>query len=307
MSAATWTTADIPDLTGRTAVVTGPSLGGIGYVTALELARAGADVVLAGRSQAKLDASAQAIRSEVPEAALTTTILDLTSFDAVRRAAGDLETRGPIDLLVNNAGVMWTPWATTADGLELQIGTNHYGPFLLTGLLLRQLEAAPAGRVVTVSSIGHTMARKAPLDDPRIKPASYSRWTAYFGSKLANLLFTYELDRRLTAAGSSVTALAAHPGFAHTHLVANGRGFGPLSRVFNASYGLISQDAAGGARPTLMAATADLPGGTYVGPGGPKEIVGAPTVVRSTRLSHDAEAAGRLWDLSQKVTGRSWL
>ncbi|UDY23246.1 oxidoreductase [Nocardioides sp. Kera G14] len=306
MTAAKWTPADIPDLTGRVAVITGPSLGGIGYFTALELARKGAHVILAGRSQAKLDESAAAIRREAPAAQLTATTLDLTSFESVRRAAGELAALGPIDLLLNNAGIMATPHGRTKDGLEQQIGTNHYGPFLLTGLLFPQLEAAPAGRVVTVASLAHTLVRTPPLDDPRADIPGYHRWPTYGRSKLANLLFTYELDRRLSAKGSTVTALAAHPGFAHTHIVANGKTFGPLSRMLNKSYRIMAQDAAGGARPTLMAATAQLPGGTYVGPGGPAEIAGAPRIVRSTRLSHDTDAAARLWSLSEEVTCLAW-
>lgn len=301
-----WTLADIPDQSGRTAVITGPSVGGIGFHTALELARRGAHVVLAGRSRGKLEAASAAIAAEVSGARVTLTSLDLTSFAAVRRAAEAITELGPLDLLVNNAGVMATPPRRTAEGLELQIGTNHYGPFLLTGLVLPQVEAAPAGRVVTVASLAHTWSRTPPLGDPRGSTGRYLRWLTYSKTKLANLLFAYELDRRLRASGSTVSALAAHPGLARTHLITGSKAFGPLSAPLTLAYGLISQNAAGGALPSLMAATAELPGGTYLGPGGPGQAQGAPRIVSSSRLSHDAEAARRLWELSQEVTGLTW-
>jgi NAD(P)-dependent dehydrogenase (short-subunit alcohol dehydrogenase family) len=302
---ATWSTAEIPDLTGTNAVVTGPSVGGIGFHTALELARRGAQVTLAGRSQAKLDAAEAAIAAALPDARTSTLTVDLASFDSVRTAATRLGDDGPLHLLINNAGVMATPLRRTADGLELQIGTNHYGPFLLTGLLLPRIIEA-SGRVVTVSSLAHTMTHHAPLEDPRTV-TRYRRWPTYARSKLANLLFTLELDRRLQAAQLPVRALAAHPGFAHTHLVANGGTFGPLSGALNGAYGLISQNAAGGALPTLMAATADLPGGTYVGPSRLRQTQGTPRVVHTTALARDPEAAARLWQLSEEITEFTWL
>ena len=221
---APWSLADLPDQAGRTAVVTGPSLGGIGHHTALELARRGARVVLAGRTRAKLDATARAITAELggdqpePEQ-LVVDLADLTSVRSAARRAADL---GPLHLLVNNAGVMGTPDRRTPDGLELQLATNHLGPFLLTGLLLPQLIASEGGRVVTVSSLMHRRARTAPLGDPR-QQGRHRTWQAYAQSKLANLLFTFELERRLREAGLPVMATAAHPGLAGTHLVANGR------------------------------------------------------------------------------------
>jgi NAD(P)-dependent dehydrogenase (short-subunit alcohol dehydrogenase family) len=302
----TWTTADIGDLSGLTAVVTGPSVGGIGHETALELARHGARVVLAGRSPGKLVDAEVSIRRSAPGAELVPVTLDLSDLASVRRAAEEIAALGPIHRLVNNAGIMATPYGRTVDGLEQQLATNHFGPFLLTGLLLPSLIAAgetPQGaRVVTVSSIGHKLARSAPLGDPHAE-GRYLRWPTYFQSKLANLLFTYELDRRLRAAALPVRALAAHPGFVSSHLISNGSSFGPLSRIFDAAYPVVSQKPAQGAWPSLMAATADLPGGTYVGPSGLRELRGAPHVVRSSRLSHDPDAQRTLWELSERTTG----
>jgi NAD(P)-dependent dehydrogenase (short-subunit alcohol dehydrogenase family) len=302
----TWTSADIGDLDGMTAVVTGPSRGGIGYETALELARHGARVVLAGRSRDKLDEAATAVRDEVPEACLEQVILDLSDLASVRSAAMEIAELGPVNRLINNAGIMATPYRRTRDGLEQQMATNHFGPFLLTGLLLASLVASGTAfggaRVVTVSSLGHRMARRAPLGDPRAG-GRYLRWPAYAETKLANLLFTYELDLRLRSTGLAVSALAAHPGFVSSRLISNGASFGQLSRIADAAYPIISQRPAQGAWPSLMAATADLPGGTYVGPSGIGELQGAPRVVRSSRLSHDATAQRQLWELSEQTTG----
>jgi NAD(P)-dependent dehydrogenase (short-subunit alcohol dehydrogenase family) len=301
-----WQLADIPDQAGRTVVVTGTTVGGLGHHTALELARRGARVVLAGRTEARLDETEAAIREEVPTALLERLVVDLSSLDSVRKAGAAAGGFGPIDVLVNNAGVMGTPYRRTEDGLELQMATNHFGPFLLTGLLMPQLVASTAGRVVTVSSNMHKVARSAPLEDPRVQRGRYSRWPAYGRSKLANLLFTYELDRRARRAAVPVKALAAHPGFAGTHLAANGqygRAKGGRATILDAAIRAISQSAAAGAWPSLMAATADLPGATYCGPGGFNELTGAPRVVTSTRLSHDEVAQRRLWELSEEVTG----
>jgi len=301
----TWTTEQIGDLGGSTAVVTGPSVGGIGYDTALELARHGARVVLAGRSRAKLADAEAAIRREVPRAELVPVLLDLGDLSAVRRAGAEIAALGPLHLLVNNAGIMATSYGRTVDGLEQQLATNHFGPFLLTGLLLPSLmaagESAAGARVVTVSSIGHKLAPRAPLGDP-LATGRYLRWPTYFQSKLANLLFTYELDRRLRDAALPVRALAAHPGLVSSRLISNGGSFGPLSRIADAAYPVISQRPTQGAWPSLMAATADLAGGTYVGPSGVGETQGAPHVVRSSRLSHDRIAQRRLWEISEQTT-----
>jgi NAD(P)-dependent dehydrogenase (short-subunit alcohol dehydrogenase family) len=301
----TWTTSDIGDLSGQTAVVTGPTYGGIGYETALELARHGARVVLAGRSPAKLADAAARLAAAVPEADLEQVVLDLSDLGSVRKAATAIADLGPVHRLVNNAGVMATPYRRTVDGLELQLATNHFGPFLLTGLLLPALASSGAGRVVTVSSLGHRLAPRAPLDDPRTE-GRYLRWPTYFQTKLANLLFTYQLDRLLHEAGLPVKALAAHPGLVSSHLISNGSSFGPVSRIIDAVYPIVSQPPAKGAWPSLMAATADLPGSTYVGPSGLRETQGAPKVVHSTRLSHDADAQRRLWAISERTTGISY-
>ncbi len=300
-----WSVADIPDLTGRTTLVTGTTQGGLGHHTALELARAGARVVLAGRSADRLAETDAAITAAVPGARLERLVVDLADLGSVRRAGDQASRLGPIDVLVNNAGIMAVPLRRTPDGLESQMATNHFGPFLLTGLLLPQVTAA-GGRVVTLSSSMHKVARKAPLGDPRHQEGHYRRWRVYGESKLANLLFTFELDRRCREAGLPVTALAAHPGFAGTHLVANGqfgRARGGPASILDAAVKAVSQPAAAGAWPTLMAATADLPGSTYVGPSGLGEVSGTPQVVTPRRLAMDPTAQRRLWEISQDVTG----
>jgi NAD(P)-dependent dehydrogenase (short-subunit alcohol dehydrogenase family) len=201
--------------------------------------------------------------------------------------------------------VMATPYARTADGLELQMATNHFGPFLLTGLLLSQLVASDDARVVSVSSPMHRVARRAPLDDPR-RDGRYSRWPVYGQTKLANLLFTFELDRRTRRAELPLRALAAHPGLAATHLAANGRygrSAGGRASILDATVRAVAQPAHRGALPTLMAVTADLPGSTYCGPRGWQESRGLPTVVGCSRLARDEDAQRRLWELSEQTTG----
>jgi NAD(P)-dependent dehydrogenase (short-subunit alcohol dehydrogenase family) len=300
----TWDVAALPDQTGRTIVVTGPTIGGLGHHTALELARKGARVVLAGRTPAKVEATAAAIRAEVPDADLLAVRLDLASLSSVRNAAAELVGVGAIDVLVNNAGVMAPPYARTADGLELQMATNHFGPFLLTGLLLPQLAESADGRVVTVASMFHNFAGKPPLGDPREQIGRYNRWRVYGQTKLANLLFTSELERRLRAADLPVRSLAAHPGFAGTHLAANGqygRSSGGIATILDATIRAVSQPAAAGAWPTLMAATDELPGDTFVGPGGFQQLGGRPRVVGRSRLARDEAAAARLWTISERT------
>ena len=305
-----WQLSELPDQTGRTVLVTGCSVGGLGHHTALELARRGATVLLAGRNEPKLRATEAAITAEVPGALLSRLVVDLADLSSVRRAADHV---GSVDVLVNNAGVMAPPYSRTVDGFESQLGTNHFGPFLLTGLLLPLLTAAgEAGhdaRVVAVSSLMHRTARSAPLEDPRAERGGYRRWAEYARSKLANLLFTFELDRRLTAAGLPVKALAAHPGFAGTHLVVNGqlgRSTGPVASIMDAAVKAVAQTPAAGALPTLMAATADLPGATYCGPSGLRESRGAPQVVGCTSLARDRDAQQRLWELSEQAVGLSY-
>ncbi len=301
-----WDLDDIPDQTGRTVVVTGPTVGGLGFHTALELARRGARVALAGRSPSKVDEAAEKIRAELPDAQLETLQVDLSDLTSVRHAAAAAARLGAIDVLVNNAGVMGTPYSRTVDGLELQMATNHFGPFLLTGLLLPQLVASGDGRVVTVSSLMHATARTAPLGDPRQQEGRYLRWPVYAQSKLANLLFTGELERRFRAADEPVKALAAHPGFSGTHLAANGqfgRGTGGVASILDATVKAVSQSPEAGAWPTLMAATADLPGDTYCGPSGFRQLSGRPRPVGRTRLAKDREAAARLWAISEETVG----
>ncbi|KRF34830.1 oxidoreductase [Nocardioides sp. Soil805] len=300
-----WSVSDLPDLTGRTVLVTGTTRGGLGHHTALELARVGARVVLAGRGADRLAETEAAITAEVPGARLERLVVDLADLSSVRRAGEEASRFGPIDVLVNNAGIMAVPHRRTVDGLESQMATNHFGPFLLTGLLLPQVTAA-GGRVVTLSSSMHKVARRAPLGDPRHQEGRYRRWRVYGESKLANLLFTFDLDRRCREAHLPVTALAAHPGFAGTHLVVNGQlggARGGPAAILDAAVKAVSQSAAAGAWPTLMAATADLPGSTYVGPSGPGEMSGTPQVVTPRRLAMDPDAQRRLWEISQDVTG----
>ena len=299
----------MPDQAGRTILVTGCTLGGLGHYTALELARRGARVVLAGRSPEKLAETEREILAEVPHAELVQLEVDLSDLQSVRTAAAKAAPLGPIDVLVNNAGVMAPPYRRTVDGLELQMATNHFGPFLLTGLLLPALVSSGAARVVTVSSQMHRTARKAPLGDPRNQEGRYLKWPVYGQTKLANLLFTYELDRRLREAELPVKALAAHPGFAGTHLAANGRfgrASGGVASILDAAVKAVAQPADAGALPTLMAATADLPGSTYCGPSGFHEYGGLPVVVGSSKLSRDEQAQRELWELSEQTTGVSY-
>jgi NAD(P)-dependent dehydrogenase (short-subunit alcohol dehydrogenase family) len=299
--APTWTPADIPDLIGRRILVTGVT-SGIGEQTALELARHGAEVVLAARSGSRLDRTEAEILAAVPTAVLHRTIVDLADLSSVRRAAAQVSQLGPLDVLVNNAGVMATPFSQTVDGFELQLATNHLGPFLLTGLLLPQLVASGRGRVVTVSSQAHRYTRTAPLDDPRVHRGRYSRWGSYARSKLAGLLFTFELDRRLREHGLPVTAVACHPGYSATELMGKGR-TGRRGEILQAVFTLVGQPSSMGALPTLMAATADLPGSTYVGPANLLQMRGLPTVVKPRPLALDREAQRRLWELSEIATG----
>jgi NAD(P)-dependent dehydrogenase (short-subunit alcohol dehydrogenase family) len=303
-----WSLLDLGDQTGRTFLVTGVT-SGLGEATARELARKGGRVILAARSADKLAASARALRAEVPDAILEELVIDLADLTSVRAAARGAADLGPIDVLINNAGVMATPQRTTVDGLDLQMATNHFGPFLLTGLLLPQLVASGNGRVVSVSSNAHHRARKAPLDEPRQPPSHYRRWSVYCQSKLANLLFTFEFERRARQTSLPVEALAAHPGYSATHLLSHGqtlKGSGPVSSILDAVMKAGAQRPEMGALPTLMAATADLPGGTYVGPDGPGEFRGFPHVVRPSRLARDEAAQRRMWEISEATVGWTW-
>ena len=289
MSTHKWTAEDLPDLSGRTAVVTGAN-SGIGRAAAQELARAGAHVVLAVRDTAKGEAAAAGMPGDVE-----TRALDLADLDSVRAFASAWE--GDLDLLVNNAGIMAVPAGRTKDGFELQFGTNHLGHFALTNLLLPHI----TDRVVTVASSAHRMGSIA-LDDLNWERRSYHAWRAYGQSKLSNLLFTLELEQRLTAAGSPVRALAAHPGYASTNLQSRtGNRLQHLGMAIGNR--ILAQDDAHGAWPTLYAATQDLPGASYVGPDGFQEGRGHPTLVGRSAAASDPETARALWDASEQLTG----
>ncbi|MEA2220055.1 MAG: hypothetical protein QOJ35_2681 [Solirubrobacteraceae bacterium] len=288
MSSSRWTADDLPDMTGRTVVVTGAN-SGLGAVAARELARAGAHLVLAVRDTRRGEAAAATMPGDTEVRAL-----DLADLASVRAFADGWE--GDLDVLVNNAGVMALPRRRTADGFEMQIGTNHLGPFALTNLLLPHV----TDRVVTVSSFGHRYGR-IDFDDLNAE-RRYGRWSAYCQSKLANLLFTLELQRRLEAAGSAVAAHAAHPGYAATNL--QGHSTNLLDRLtMGVTNRLLAQDEEMGALPILYAATQELPGASYTGPGGFQEMRGHPTAAGRSVAAGDKQAARRLWELSEELTG----
>ena len=295
-----WTTTDIPDQTGRTAVITGANTG-LGFETAAALAANGAHVVLAVRNIDKGNDAAARIGDRTPGASVAVQELDLTSLDSVRAAAEQLRSNhDSIDLLINNAGVMMTPKSTTKDGFELQFGTNHLGHFAFTGLLLDRVLAAPGSRVVTVSSVGHRFARNGIRFDDLQWDNDYGRVAAYGQAKLANLMFTYELQRRLQ--GTNTIAAAAHPGGSRTELTRN---LPPPDRgVMNSVLEPIFQGPDMGALPSLRAATdPGVIGGQYFGPDGFQEQRGYPVVVASSRVSHDVAAQRRLWTVSEELTG----
>jgi NAD(P)-dependent dehydrogenase (short-subunit alcohol dehydrogenase family) len=294
-----WTTADIPAQTGRTAVITGANTG-LGYETAAALAAKGADVVLAVRNIEKGKAAADLITRANPGANVVVQELDLSSLDSIHSAADELRAKhDSIDLLINNAGVMTPPKSTTKDGFELQFGTNHLGHFAFTNLLLDRVLAAPGSRVVTVSSVGHRFARNGIRFDDLQWERDYSRIGAYGQSKLANLMFTYQLQRRLQ--GTDTVAVAAHPGGSNTELVRNSPAV--LRSLANAVGPLLFQSAEMGALPTLRAATdPDVLGGQYYGPDGFAEQRGYPKVVASSAASHDTAAQRRLWAVSEELT-----
>jgi NAD(P)-dependent dehydrogenase (short-subunit alcohol dehydrogenase family) len=279
--------ADIADQSGRTVVVTGAN-SGIGAATARQLAGAGASVVLACRNLAKGQAAAAAMTG-----AVEVRQLDLADLASVRAFAEGIDA---VDVLINNAGVMAVPQARTADGFEMQFGTNHLGHFALTGLLLPQI----TDRVVTLSSGAHRMGH-IDVDDLNWTRRRYQAWGAYGQSKLANLMFALELQRRLSAHGSPVRSVAAHPGYAATELQSHtGTSFDRLMAIGNR---VVAQSADMGAMPSLYAATVpDLPGGSYVGPGGLLELRGHPRVVGSTKAARDERVAARLWELSEQLT-----
>lgn len=280
-----WTAAALPSFTGRTAIITGAN-SGLGAVTARELSRSGAKVILAVRSTDKGAAAALEMSGDVEVRQL-----DLQNLSSIREFADGIVD---VDVLINNAGIMATPYTLTVDGFESQIGTNHLGHFALTNLLLPKL----ANRVVTVSSIMHRIGR-INLEDLNWKSRRYSGWGAYGQSKLANLLFTSELQRRLDAVSSPLRALAAHPGYSHTNL--QGHTGRKLGDAFMSASARMATDSDFGARQTLYAASQDLPGNTYIGPR--FGILGRTQPVGRNRQARNETTATALWELSEQLTG----
>jgi NAD(P)-dependent dehydrogenase (short-subunit alcohol dehydrogenase family) len=295
-----WTVADVPDQHGRTAVVTGANTG-IGFEAAAVLAQRGAVTILACRDTGKAERAAARLSAATPDVSVSVVPLDLGSLDSIRAAAEQIRaSHERLDLLINNAGVMTPPHGITADGFELQFGTNHLGHFALTGLLLDRMLTVPGSRVVTVSSNGHRFGRInfADLQSER----RYRRIAAYGQSKLANLMFTYELERRLKAAEAATIATAAHPGTASTELTRHLPGV--LQTAQNVAGGFFTQSATMGAMPTLRAATDPAArGGEYYGPSGWGQMTGYPVRVSSNSRSHDEATQARLWTESERLTG----
>jgi NAD(P)-dependent dehydrogenase (short-subunit alcohol dehydrogenase family) len=300
-----WSAADIGDLTGRVALVTGAN-SGIGYETARALAAHGAHVILACRDDQKARRARDKMESELERSSLELLHLDLADLVSVRRAAAAvLADHARLDLLVNNAGVMGTPYRQTADGFELQMATNHFGHFALTGLLLDRIVTTARSRIVTVSSHLHRMGRLR--QDDVAGAAFHSTWVSYGTSKLANLLFTAELSRRLEQAGLPTLAVAAHPGWTRSNLAGSGAALGnsrvrrKLGRMAGSALG---QSAAGGALPVLCAATSSSVGsGQYIGPAHLFGLFGPPKVARRSRHARDPQAAAALWETSEQLTG----
>jgi NAD(P)-dependent dehydrogenase (short-subunit alcohol dehydrogenase family) len=296
-----WRARDIPDLTGRRAIVTGAN-SGLGFQTALELARHGAAVLMTSRRRDAGDDAVRRVRDAAPNAKVSCGLLDLADLGSVRQFAD--ANSAPIDILVNNAGVMAIPRRLTADGFEMQLGTNHLGHFALTGLLLPDLLARPGARVVTVSSSMH---RAGAMNfDDLMGEQSYRPWQAYSQSKLANLLFMRELDRRVRKAGFDLVSVAAHPGYAVTNLQSVGPRMAErrlTAAVMHVATRVLGQSAANGALPQLYAATApEVEGGDYYGPRGVGEQRGLPKKVSMSASARDDDAAQRLWERSRELT-----
>jgi NAD(P)-dependent dehydrogenase (short-subunit alcohol dehydrogenase family) len=301
-----WSVADIPPQNGKLAVVTGAT-GGLGYETALALARAGADVLVTGRNAEKGRVAIEQIKRAVPSAKVRFAMLDLASFASIRTFAAMLANGRPLDLLINNAGVMDLPTRRlTEDGFELQFGTNHLSHFALTALLLPLLRKAQAPRVVNVSSLAH---RGGKIDFSNLQAErKYNSWAAYQQSKLANLLFTFELQRRSDAYGWGLMSNAAHPGYARTELIPNGPGTGGLKGIGMKVLGsFMSHSAAAGALPTLFAATSPeaAPNG-YYGPNGFYELKGPVAPAKVFPQAKEEAVARKLWELSEQLTGVKW-
>ncbi len=299
-----WTASDIPDLSGKTIVVTGGN-SGIGYEAALQFARKRADVILACRDLGKARTAAAQIAASASGAKVEVMELDLSNLASVRGFSDAFHLQHQaLHVLCNNAGVMAIPYRQTADGFEMQFGTNHLGHFALTGLLLDRLLATDGARVVNVASGAHRMG-KIRFDDLQWKNG-YRKWMAYGQSKLANLLFTSELQRKVDAAGKKLLAVACHPGYAATNLQAVGpkmSGSSMMESLTELGNRLLAQSAAMGALPTEYAAVApDVHGGDYIGPDGMAELWGNPVRVGRSAAAQDAAAASRLWEVSEQLT-----
>jgi NAD(P)-dependent dehydrogenase (short-subunit alcohol dehydrogenase family) len=306
-----WSPEQIPDQKGKVAVVTGAN-SGLGYHTALELARHGAQVVLACRSREKTEAALKEIKAEAPQAKAVFMPLDLADLKSVAQFAQSFQAQYKrLDILHNNAGVMALPLMRTAQGFEMQIGTNHFGHFALTARLWDVLRTTPGARIVNTASLAHMATLGMDLSDPNFERKRYWKFGAYAKSKLANLLFTYELDRRLRKQKTDAIAVAAHPGVAATNLPFVGPALEndkltKWAMVIGAK--VVAQSAEAGAWPQLYASTMpDVKGGEYFGPDGFREFKGYPKRVSSMRNSHNAEAAQRLWALSEELTETSFL
>jgi len=298
----TWIEKNVPDQSGRLAIVTGSNTG-LGYDNARALAARGAKVVMAVRDTAKGEEAAARIRKLTPGAEVTVHKLDLGSLTSVRTAGTELAAAHPrIDLLINNAGVMYPPKSTTADGFELQFGTNHLGHFALTGLLLKNLLPVDNSRVVVVASIAHKIKAKIDFDDLHWEKRSYDKVASYGQSKLANLMFAYDLQRRLTAAKAKTIAVAAHPGVAATELSRHVPGYELPGVAW--LFGKVLNTSEVGALATLRAATdPNVKGGQYWGPDGFREMRGYPELATSSEQSRDEAIQERLWKVSEELTG----
>lgn len=299
-----WTTQNIPDLTGKVIIVTGGN-NGIGYEAAKEFARKGAHTILACRNRKKAQKALEKIKAEIPDANAEVMLLDLASLQSIRQFSEAFTGKfDRLDVLLNNAGIMMVPYGKTADGFERQLGTNHLGHFALTGLLLDKLLATPGSRIVNISSLAH---RQGEMDFDNLQfenGTGYTPQKAYGRSKLANLLFTYELQRRLEAAGTETIAIAAHPGVSNTALADHFPGVKYLRPLF----GFFMQPAAIGALPGIRAAVDPAAkGGQYYGPDHPRGVRGYPVVVESTPASHNQEDAQKLWEASEELTGVRYL
>lgn len=295
-----WTAKDIPNQEERIAVITGSS-SGIGYETAKELARHKATVILACRNLEKAEQARSHILTDIPDAKVEFIQLDLASLKSIRQAANEIRSKfKKIDLLVNNAGVMWPDYNLTEDNFELQFGINHLGHFALTGLLLDQMLHVPGSRIVSVSSIDHRQGT-INFDDLQSRK-KYDRYASYSQSKLANLMFSYELQRQLSSIGAETIAVSAHPGISKSNLLRHANLWYNIVKQTIGQF--IMQSSFMGALPTLRAATdPNVKGGEFYGPSGWNEYNGYPKRVESNELSHNVNMQRKLWEVSEKLTG----